>query len=351
MIFKNCTVNGVLTDICACDGKIEKIGKTPGNGFDLHGAKVFPGLIDVHTHGCLGFDTMDGDRFEEMSVFLAKNGVTGFLPTTMTMDMEKIKSVVNADLPQTSGAQVIGFHLEGPYISKNRKGAQNERFIKNPDVAEFNELKNIKMVTLAPELPGSLDFIDKCDAVVSVGHTDATYEESVDAIKHGAKCLTHTFNAMPGLHHRDPGPVGAAIDKDIYVQVICDGLHIHESVIKMLYRTFTSDRMILISDSMRATGLADGEYEFGGQQVIVKNSVARTKDGAIAGSTSTLLQCVKKAIEFGIPEADVFKMASETPARLIGLNKGKITEGYDCDFIVVDEKYNVLTCVIAGEII
>ena len=156
--------------------------------------------------------------------------------------------------------------------------------------------------------------------------------------------------SMSPIHHRNPGPIGAAIDENIYVQVICDGLHIHKSVIKMLYRTFGAERMILISDSMRATGLADGDYEFGGQMISVKASVARTQDGAIAGSTSTLIQCVKKAIEFGIPETEAFKMASETPAKLLGIKKGKLEQGYDADFIAVDDDYNVVMIVIGGKV-
>lgn len=156
---------------------------------------------------------------------------------------------------------------------------------------------------------------------------------------------------MPGLHHRDPGPIGAAVDNDAYVEVICDGLHIHKSVITMLYRTFGADRMVLISDSMRATGLCDGEYEFGGQMITVKDSVARTEEGAIAGSTTNLMGCVKKAIEFGIPVSDAFKMASETPAKLINVKKGRLLPGYDADFIVLDDELNVITTVVGGEIV
>lgn len=349
MIFKNCLINDSLTDIKTENGKIAELGKFDSNGIDLKGAKVFAGLIDIHSHGCIGYDTMDGNRLCEMSEYIAKHGVTSWFPTTMTMDMEAIKKVVNINLPKCGGAEVLGFHMEGPYISKKYKGAQNEKYIKNPDIDEFETLKNIKMVTIAPELEGSMEFIRQCGAVVSIGHTDADYDCAYNAIKHGVKCLTHTFNAMPALHHRTPGPIGAAIDGNIYVQVICDGLHIHKSVIKMLYRTFGDGRMILISDSMRATGLDDGEYEFGGQEITVKNSVARTHDGAIAGSTSTLLQCVKKAIEFGIPEKSAFKMASETPATLLGINKGRLSEGYDADFIAVDENYGVIMTVIGGE--
>lgn len=337
MIYKNAKVNGKLTDIRIENGKFAEIGKINEDGIDLKGQTVIPGLIDIHTHGAVGIDTMDGENIENISEYLLKNGITSWLPTTMTVDMEDIKRVTDT-IPETKGAKILGYHLEGPYISKNRKGAQNEKYIKNPDITEFESLKNIKMVTIAPELPGSMEFIQNCKAVVSIGHTDSDYETTINAIKNGAKCLTHTFNAMPPLNHRNPGPIGAAIDENIYVQVICDGLHIHKSVIKMLYRTFGADRMILISDSMRATGLSDGEYEFGGQMIDVKNGIARTKDGALAGSTSNLRTCVKKAIEFGIPKDDAIKMASETPAKLLGIKKGKIAVGYDADFVVVDDE-------------
>lgn len=351
MIYKNALINDEITDIETSDGKIINIGKNDADGFDLGGKKVYPGLVDIHTHGSVGYDTMDGDGLCKMSQYLAKNGVTAWLPTTMTVSMDKIKSVVNAQLPQNCGAEIMGFHMEGPYISPKRKGAQNEKYIKAPDINEFNELQNIRKVTIAPELPGSMEFIKQCKTTVSLGHTDADYECASEAFKSGAKCLTHTFNAMPGLHHRDPGPIGAAVDNDAYVEVICDGLHIHKSVIMMLYRTFGADRMVLISDSMRATGLCDGEYEFGGQMITVKDSVARTEEGAIAGSTTNLMGCVKKAIEFGIPAGDAFKMASETPAKLINVKKGRLLPGYDADFIVVDDDLNVITTVVGGEVV
>ncbi len=349
MIYKNAKIDGVITDIEVCDGKIKSIGKIDADGIDLGENCVYPGLVDIHTHGCVGYDTMDGDGLCEMSQYLAKNGITSWLPTTMTVSMDKIKSVVNAELPKNCGAEIMGFHMEGPYISPKRKGAQNEKYIKAPDINEFKELKNIKKVTIAPELSGSMDFIKQCETAVSLGHTDADYECAMDAFGAGAGCLTHTFNAMPGLHHRDPGPIGAAVDSDAYVEVICDGLHIHKSVITMLYRTFGADRMVLISDSMRATGLNDGEYEFGGQMITVKNAVARTQDGAIAGSTTNLMGCVKKAIEFGIPVADAFKMASETPAKLINVKKGRLLPGYDADFIAVDNDLNVISTVVGGK--
>ena len=350
MIYKNALINGQNVDIEVSGGKILYIGKTDKDGFDLGNRKVFAGLTDIHSHGCMGYDTMDGNHLEEMSEFMAANGVTSWLPTTMTMDMNTIKSVVNGEILNARGAEVLGFHLEGPYISAKHKGAQNEKYIIPPDLDEFEKLDNIKMVTVAPETENAFNFIEKCKAVISIGHTDCDYDCAKKAIKLGASCLTHTFNAMPPIHHRNPGPIGAAFDENIYVQVICDGIHINQCVIRLLYKLFGAERMILISDSMRATGLSDGEYEFGGQNISVKNSVARTRSGAIAGSTSTLLNCVKKAIEFGIPENEAFRMASQTPCELLGIKKGKIEAGYDADFVVLDNNYNIVHTVIGGKV-
>lgn len=346
-VYKN--ANGGEFDFITENGKFVFVGKTDEDGIDLKGKKVYPGLVDIHSHGCVGYDTMDGENLEEMSLFLAENGTTSWLPTTMTMPMETIKKVTkNKDINNKKAAQILGFHMEGPYISPEFKGAQNEKFIKSPDINEFEELENIKIVTVAPELEGSMEFIKKCKAVVSLGHTSADYETSASAMEAGAECLTHTFNAMPPLNHRNPGPVGAAIDKNIYVQVICDGIHIHPAVVRMLYKMFGKDRMILISDAMRATGLSDGEYEFGGQKIIVKERIARTESGALAGSTSTLMDCVKKAIEFGIPEEDAFCMATKTPARLMNVNKGQIKPGFDADLIILDDCGEICMTVLNG---
>lgn len=351
MIYKNAFINGKTVDIEVNNGKFTYIGRIDKDGFDLKNRKVFAGLTDIHSHGCLGYDTMDGNHLDEMSKFMSANGVTSWLPTTMTMDMNTIKSVVNGKISNSRGAEVLGYHLEGPYISAKYKGAQNEKYIIPPDIDEFEKLDNIKMVTVAPETENAFDFIKKCRAVVSIGHTDCDYDCAKKAMELGARCLTHTFNAMPPIHHRNPGPIGAAFDENIYVQVICDGIHIHPSVIRLIYKLFGAKRMILISDSMRATGLSDGEYEFGGQTITVKDSVARTQSGAIAGSTSTLLCCVKKAIEFGIPENDAFRMASQTPCELLDVKKGKIEVGYDADFVVLDDNYNIVHTVIGGKVL
>ena len=348
-LYKNALIDGKLTDILCENGKIACLGQFDGDGVELDGRKVYAGLIDVHTHGNMGHDTMDGKYLPEISRYLAENGVTSFLPTTMTMDFEHIKSIVNIDIPKTDGATILGFHLEGPYIAESRRGAQNINYIRKPDIKEFETLKNIRMVTIAPETENALEFVEKCKCVVSLGHTDADYDTSIKAMENGANCLTHTFNAMTPMHHLNPGPIGAAIEKNAYVQVICDGVHIHKSVINMLYRTFGKDRMVLISDSMNGAGLSEGIYEFGGQKVRICDGVARTLDGVVAGSTSNLLKCVKKAMEFGIPEKDAFYMASHTPAMLIGETaKGEIKEGFDADFVVVDDEYNAVMTVISG---
>lgn len=348
-VFKNLNISGQLTDIIAEDGIIKTVGRVNEAGTDLHGMKVYPGLIDIHTHGIGGMDTMDAD-FELMAALYAKNGTTTFYPTTMTVSHESIVKVLTAPLP-AKGARIEGFHLEGPYINEKYKGAQNAKYVRKPDINEFAGFDNVKLLTLAPEIEGAIDYIKNTDTLICLGHTDADYDTAMAAAEAGAKCLTHTFNAMPPLHHRKPALIGAASDSDMYVQVICDGKHIHPSVIRILYKLFGPDRMVLISDSMRATGVPDGEYEFGGLTITVTNKTARTQDGALAGSTSTLFECVKCAIAFGIPEAEAFKMASETPARLMGINRGIIKPGCDCDLIVLDDKNEINTVIINGEVI
>lgn len=360
VILKNAEVQGRLVDIaikngvissvseaCAIDNSVDNVCEDV-KVVDIKGKKVFSGLVDIHSHGCLGYDTMDGDMssLEEMSEYLFKAGVTSWYPTTMTEAIESIgKAVESIPARLSDRADILGFHMEGPFISGKYIGAQNPNFLMSPDDAVLEGLGNIKLVTVAPELSGMEQFISKASELgvrVCIGHTDCSYNEAVSAFESGAVCLTHTFNAMPPLHHREPGPIGAAIMSNGYVQVICDGIHIHKAVITALYRIFGSERMILISDSMRATGIDDGEYMFGGQKVVVSGGVARTEGGALAGSTSTLYTCVMKAIEFGIPADEAFAMASGTPAAMMGIKKGRIEAGYDADFIVVDDNYRLL---------
>ncbi len=351
MIIKNALLNGEIKNIIIENGVITDITDKPTNedAIDVGGKEAIAGLIDVHTHGILGFDTMDAD-FEVMCESYAKFGTTSFLPTTMTMGYDDLLKVTNAKT-DFDGANILGFHFEGPYISSKYKGAQDEKNIKIPNIKEFSQFKNVKMITVAPEVENGLQFISEVskETVVSIGHTECDYDTAIKAIECGAFCLTHTFNAMPPLHHRAPGPIGAGVEKHIYAQIICDGLHINKGAIISAYKMFGADRMCLISDSIRPAKLNDGEYESGGLPVFVKDNSIRLKDGTLAGSHACLFDCVKKAIEFGIPREDAIKMATETPARLLGIKKGKIEIGYDADILILDNDMNINKIIIGGK--
>lgn len=339
----------------------------PGNDFevDLEGFYLLPGLIDIHIHGSIGHDIMDSsfEAINSISDYLAQNGITSFLATTMSESFQRIENAVLKvkacmDIG-TSGAQLLGIHMEGPYFSKQYKGAQNDKFFSLPSVEQFKKLQtisgnNIKIVSIAPEIENALDFIKEISsinsAVVSIGHTGADYDTCIEAIQRGASHATHLFNGMSPLNHRSPGVIGAVLEKELSSELICDGIHIHPCIIKLMYKLLGSSKIVLISDAMRACGLKDGTYELGGNDVLVKSGVARTFDGNIAGSTSTLFQCVKKAIQIGIKPEDAFKMASINPARVIGLDnfKGSIREGKDADFIITDKNFNLINTIIRG---
>ena len=351
IVYKNLNIRGRLTDIGVKDGKIAKIGKISAKGIDMEGLETRAGLVDIHTHGMGGIDTMDGD-LEALVKLYASEGTTTVCPTTMTASREDVAKILSTPFPKC-GAKIAGFHAEGPYISEKKAGAQNREHIRKPDKEELSKFGSVSLVTVAPEVEGAIEYIESesKNAVICVGHTGADYDTVCRAADAGANCVTHLYNTMPPLHHREPSVLGAAADKDMFVQVISDGIHIHPSVVRLTYKLFTSERMVLISDSMRATRLPDGEYDLGGQLMKVENSVARTPDGALAGSTSTLFDCVKCAISFGIEPDEAYKMASETPAKLLGLNCGKIEVGYDCDLILINKDGSLAKVIIDGKII
>ena len=316
-------------------------GALPPEPGDLDGAGLLavPGLVDIHSHGCLGLDTMDAD-FAEMAAFRAKHGTTTWLPTTMTAFREDLERVCAAprDVP---GARLPGIHLEGPHIALSRKGAQNPACIRPPDLDELRVLRPAAIrVTIAPELPGALDYVRGAAAMgvsVTLGHTDATYEQACAGFDAGASSLTHTFNAMPGIHHRKPGPIGAALEKGAYAEMICDGLHVHPSAVRMAFRLFPG-RICLISDSLRCCGMPDGRYTLGGQEVFLKGRIPRLADGTIAGSATNLYDCMLLAIAFGIPREEALAAATILPARQIGAEEelGSIEAGKRADFVICD---------------
>ena len=314
---------------------------------DACGKRVIPGLIDTHIHGFGGFDASDG-RLGDISMALAKAGTTTWLPTAMTDSADRLEKLTHQDI-NVKGANIPGFHLEGPYISKHKKGAQNEAYIKDPDINEFSRFKNVAAVTLAPELGGAVEFIKAVGCHVSIGHTCCTYDEAAAAIQAGADCLTHTFNAMPPFLHREPGPIGAAFDNGAFAEVICDGVHVSLTAVRALYKMFGSDRLILVSDCIRPAGLADGEYSSGGLAVFMRNGRLELADGTLAGGSHPLLYCVKVAVESGIDFYEAVKMASETPAKRFGLNKGTISVGSDADMLILNQDMTVNKVFIGGK--
>ena len=374
MILKNAEVfNGDFEKIRAdvkIDGeKISKIGDfSSAEGLDLTGLVVMPGLIDMHIHGCGGADTGDAtpEALETMSQTLVKNGVTSFCPASMTLSFEELTKIfanIDAMKDKVGGAYIHGANMEGPYIAMSKKGAQNPLYVRNPDKEEFKKLYEgcngaIKVVDIAPECDGGDEFIKEIQPIcpVSIAHTDAGYDEAVHAIELGVRHITHLFNAQSGLHHRKPGVVGAAFDvgraNGVRAEIICDGFHIHPATLRIAFREMGEDGTVIISDSMKAAGCPDGDYDLGGQPVYVRDGKALLADGTIAASTSNVYKELKNVISFGIPEKQAVKSATINPAKAIRVDDktGSIEEGKLADILVVDKDYNIKLVIVKGEI-
>ena len=360
---------------------------------DAAGLYVIPGLTDLHFHGCNGADCSDGtlQAFETLARFQLSRGITTMVPATMTLPREKLYDICRAAAvfrrrqthalqsfppafphsrqadscsclseqpakacagspdtdPYLCGAELSGLYLEGPFINKEKKGAQQEAFIMKADDGLLKKLQLlsgnlIRIVALAPENEGAMDFIRRVSPRVriSLAHTTADHETACQAFSCGARQLTHLYNAMPGIHHRLPGPICAAADReDIMAELICDGIHVHPSVIRMTFRIFGDDRIIFISDSMRACGLADGDYELGGLPVHVSGSLATLSDGTLAGSVTSLADCMRKAVqEMDIPLASAVKCACVNPVRALGMDTdyGFLTPGRYASLLLLD---------------
>jgi len=334
--------------------------------FDAKDLYILPGLVDIHIHGCAGYDFCDAreESVTGMAKYLIKQGVTSFVAASMAYDEDRLRKVfevakkmVQSGIP--GGAQLRGIHMEGPFFSKAKKGAQSEKYIIGPDIDMYDRLNTvsggtIRLVDIAPELPHAMEFIRHASrhATVSIAHTTADYQTAMEAFGSGAAHVTHLFNAMPPFSHRDPGVVGAASDAGADVELICDGIHLHPAVIRSVFKWFGDDKVILISDAMMACGLPDGTYELGGQAVNVAAGKVSLHDGTLAGSATDLYTCMKRAVEFGIPLESAVRAASFNPAESAGLDQdiGSITAGKRADLLLLDKNLSIVQVICGGQI-
>ena len=341
--------------------------KTEDNVIDGQGCYAIPGLVDIHFHGCMGADLCDAkpDSLPTMAEYEASQGVTTICPATMTMseaELHKImQNIGRYEATSPKAAHLAGINMEGPFISKKNKGAQKESNVIPCSTALFRELnqesgQKIKLVDIAPEEPGAMDFIDavKDEVVVSLAHTVADYDTAMEAFKRGANHVTHLYNAMNPFHHRRPGVQGAAFDSGAFVEMICDGVHIHPAVVRAMFTLYGRGHICLISDSMRAAGLKDGDYTLGGQAVKVHGPRATLADGTIAGSVTNLMKCMKNVVQnMHIPLEEAVESATETPARSIGIFEecGSISIGKRADIVLLDNDLHIKNIILNGNIL
>jgi len=372
MILKNCRIVDPFFSIESGyieieDGCIKNFGAGRiSKGEDFSGATLIPGFVDTHMHGALGFDTMDRDEngLRKIEEFLYSKGVTTFLPTTISCPFDELIETldfIERYKEKYPFSSVEGVHVEGPYLSIERKGAQNPKFIKSPDDEEVEKLLEykeiIKVITIAPEIENALKFIkifEKNGITTALGHSAATYEDFSKAHMAGSRRITHFFNGMNPLHHREVGLVGAGlVHEDVYIELICDKVHSTPEAIKLVFKNKNFEKIILITDSMRATGLEPGEYELGKQKVIVDETSARLEDGTLAGSILTLDKAVKNAVSItGLPLNEVLKSAVTAPLNSIKLyDRGRIMRGYKADLVLLDDKLDVLMTIKNGRVV
>ena len=356
----------VRRDVCF-DGRLLSNSSADGKTYDASGCYVIPGLTDLHFHGCMGKDFSDADPegLEIMARYELSQGVTQICPAGMTLLEEQLTKVCQVAAAHRDankpGAELCGINLEGPFLSTAKKGAQKADWIHAPDVPMFRRLMAaskglVKLVSIAPEEPGAMEFIEAVEGevTVSIAHTTADYDTAMEAFRLGARQVTHLFNAMPPFSHRAPGVVGAALDTPICnVELICDGVHIHPSVVRATFKMFGPKRVILVSDTMRAAGMPDGDYTLGGQPVKVKGKHATLADGTLAGSVTNLMNCMRTAVSFGIPLEDAVWAAAVNPARAIGIfsRMGSLEPGKRANVVVLDQNLELKDVFFRGELV
>lgn len=354
---------GCVTDF---EDALKRLELTRDDVEIIEGAGLFisPGFMDIHIHGAGGSDTMDGtqEALENISNTVLKSGVTRFLATTMTMPSDQIKTALNAvrerikNQESQKTAKILGIHLEGPFINVAKKGAQNGQYVVPPNFELIKPyLDLIKIITIAPENDAHFKFIEKMKAYpnvkLSIGHTNSNFETAISAFENGVTHITHCFNAMPPLHHREPGVIGAMLSEPFTAELIADEIHVHKGLFKGLSKCVDKDKLVLITDSMRAGGLEEGNYDLGGQNVIVKEGACRLEDGTLAGSVLTMNMAVRNfARNTDLPLNEVINLVSLNPAKVIGMDKdyGSLSIGKVADINIFDAHFNIIRTFVDG---
>ena len=355
-------------EVHVADGRVVEVHETgEGVTLDASGCYVIPGLLDVHFHGCMGDDLSDAspEGLHRMAAYEASRGVCAICPASMTLPHERLMPIManaGAFTSEADESELVGVNMEGPYISPEKVGAQNPAYVRRASVEEFRELQEaaqgrIRLVDVAPEEPGNLDFVRAVSGKVrvSVAHTCAGYDDAKAAFAAGARHMTHLFNAMPSLHHRNPGPIAAGAETPgVTPELITDGVHVHPAMVRLAFELFGDDRVIIISDSLRACGMPDGSYELGGQTFHVNGPRATLDDGTLAGSVSDQMACLRTAVRtMGVPLTSAVKAASANPARALGVDAdyGSLAPGHVASAVVLTHELEVAHVVLRGRLL
>ena len=323
---------------------------------------LIPGFIDLHFHGCAGYDFTDGTKeaIEKMAEYEAKNGITAICPSTMPVSDSQLKKALAAaaEYNGENGAELVGINMEGPYLTFEKRGGNDANYLKNPSITEFNEFRKaakgkIKIIDIAPDMPGSTEFIKEVSksAVVSLAHTPADYNTAMKGFEAGASLVTHLFNGMSAFSHRETGLAGAAMDFGAYVELICDGRHVSDTMLRAAYKIFGEEKIVIISDSLSCTGLADGIYPMGELTVEVKDGLGRLADGTIAGASNNLFEGFRHLVKCGIPLESAVRMVSYNPAKILGVSErlGTIEPGKTASLVMIDKELNIRTVYLKGK--